>query len=397
MAREHFDIFVSGGGLAGLIAACSFAAKGLSVLCVDPTPPITTNTDPKADRRSTAFLQPARATLESANIWPRLDSHAEALQIMRLADAGGVENEIRYLADFDASDVSDQPFGWNFPNWVLKREILAQLNSLDNATFRADVGTKRVTTRGAEALVALSDGSQISASLIIAADGRSSPIREMAGIGVQTWRYGQKGMVFTVSHPIPHENVSTEIHRTGGPFTLVPLPDHDGSPQSAIVWMETGAEAARLMALTQSEFATQATARSCDVLGPLILTSARAIWPIISQKADRLTAERTALIAEAAHVMPPIGAQGLNMSLADIQTLLDLLDGEHPLGSDAMLTAYEKARASDVTLRIHGVDLLNRASLAAGPNLRALRLKGLQFLHGSASARKLAMRAGLGV
>ncbi|MEJ6709267.1 MAG: UbiH/UbiF family hydroxylase [Amylibacter sp.] len=397
MAREHFDIFVSGGGLAGLIAACSFAAKGLSVLCVDPMPPITTNTDPKADRRSTTFLQPARATLESANIWPRLDTHAEALQIMRLADAGGVENEIRYIADFDASDVSDHPFGWNFPNWVLKCEILAKLNCIDNATFRAGVGTKRVTTRGAEALIALTDGTQISTSLIIAADGRASPIREMAGIGVQTWRYGQKGMVFTVSHPLPHENVSTEIHRTGGPFTLVPLPDHDGSPQSAIVWMETGAEAARLIALSDTEFATQATTRSCGVLGPLTLTSARAIWPIISQKADRLTDERTALIAEAAHVMPPIGAQGLNMSLADIQTLLDLMDGDHQLGSEPMLAAYEKARKSDVALRIHGVDLLNRASLAAGPNLRALRLKGLQFLHGSTTARKLAMRAGLGV
>ncbi|MCO4824000.1 MAG: FAD-dependent monooxygenase [Amylibacter sp.] len=397
MAREHFDIFVSGGGLAGLIAACSFAAKGLSVLCVDPTPPITSNTDPKADRRSTAFLQPARATLQSANIWPRLDAYAEALQIMRLADAGGIENEIRYIADFDASDVSDHPFGWNFPNWVLKREILAQLNSLDNSTFRAGVGTKRVTPRGAEALIALTDGAQISANLIIAADGRNSAIREMADIGVQTWRYGQKGMVFTVSHPIAHENVSTEIHRTGGPFTLVPLPDHDGSPQSAIVWMETGAEAARLMALTQSEFATQATTRSCGVLGPLALTSERVIWPIISQKADRITAERTALIAEAAHVMPPIGAQGLNMSLADIQSLLDLIDEGHLLGSEPMLTAYENARKSDIALRIHGVDLLNRAALAAGPNLRALRLKGLQFLHGSTMARKLAMRAGLGV
>ncbi len=396
MEREHFDIFISGGGLAGLIATCAFAAKGFSVLCVDPTPPVTNNADPLADRRSTAFLQPARTTLEAAGIWPRLDAHAEALQIMRLADAGGVENEIRYVADFDASDVSDLPFGWNFPNWLLRRELMAQIETLTNASFRAGVGTKRVLTRNAQALVTLSDGTAIGADLIIAADGRNSPIRDMAGIGAQTWRYGQKGMVFTVSHPIPHENVSTEIHRTGGPFTLVPLPDHEGTPQSAIVWMETGSEAARLMALSDVEFATEASARSCNVLGPLTLTSKRAAWPIISQKADRLTAERTALIAEAAHVMPPIGAQGLNMSLADIQTLLDL-SLDHPLGSESMLKAYEMARKADVSIRLQGVDLLNRASLGSGPNLRALRLKGLQFLHGSVTARKFAMRAGLGV
>ena len=395
MEREHFDIFISGGGPAGLIATCAFAAKGFSVLCVDPSRPITTNTDPHADRRSTAFLQPARKTLENAYIWKRLDPHVEALQIMRLADAGGTQNEIRYIADFDAKEVSDLPFGWNLPNWLLRRELMAQMETLDTATFRQGVGTKRILARNAQGLVTLTDGSAITAQLIIAADGRNSPIREMAGIGVKTWRYGQKGMVFTVSHTKPHENVSTEIHRTGGPFTLVPLPDCDGSPQSAIVWMETGPETARLMDLSDTNFAREATTRSCGLVGPLTLTSQRAVWPIISQKADRLTSERTALIAEAAHVMPPIGAQGLNMSLTDIQTLVELSD-EHELGSEQMLTAYERARKTDVSIRLQGVDLLNRASLTADPKLRVLRLKGLQFLHGSITARKLAMRAGLG-
>ena len=395
MGREHFDIFISGGGPAGLIATCAFAAKGFSVLCVDPSRPITTNTDPHADRRSTAFLQPARKTLENANIWKRLEPHVEALQIMRLADAGGTQNEIRYIADFDAKEVSDLPFGWNLPNWLLRRELMAQTETLDTVTFRQGVGTKRILARNAQGLVTLTDGSAITAQLIIAADGRNSPIREMAGIGVKTWRYGQKGMVFSVSHTKPHENVSTEIHRTGGPFTLVPLPDYDGSPQSAIVWMETGPETARLMDLSDTNFAREATTRSCGVVGPLTLTSQRAVWPIISQKADRLTSERTALIAEAAHVMPPIGAQGLNISLTDIQTLVDLSE-KHELGSEEMLSAYERARKTDVSIRLQGVDLLNNASLTADPKLRALRLKGLQFLHGSIAARKLAMRAGLG-
>ena len=395
MKREHFDIFISGGGIAGLISTCAFAAKGFSVLCVDPNQPVITSADPKADRRSTAFLQPARKTLESAGMWSRLARHGEALRIMRLADAGGSQNEIRYVADFDANDVSDLPFGWNFPNWLLRRELLAQIQTLTGATFRQGIGTKRLVTRNAQALVTLTDDTVISANLIIAADGRNSPIREMVGIGAKTWRYGQKGIVFTVSHETPHENISTEIHRTGGPFTLVPLPDNERLPQSAVVWMEAGAEAARLMDLPDIEFANEATARSCGVVGSLTLTSRRAIWPIISQKADRLTAERTALIAEAAHVLPPIGAQGLNMSLMDIQTLVNLSDF-HALGSEHMLTAYDRARNKDVLVRLHGIDLLNRASLAADPSLRAIRLKGLQFLHGSITSRKLAMRAGLG-
>lgn len=397
MAREHFNIFVSGAGIAGLIATCAFARKGYSVLCVDPTPPITTDTDPKADRRSTAFLQPGCETLKEIGIWDRLQSHAAALQVMRLADAGGAQNEIRYIADFDAQEVSNEPFGWNFPNWLLRREILAELDQFNNVTLKMGTGTKRILTRDAHSLVSLTNGTQISAELVIAADGRNSPIREMVGINVSTWRYGQKGLVFTVSHPQPHENVSTEIHRTGGPFTLVPLPDQNGTHHSAVVWMDDGPKAAELMALDDNAFSNAATERSCGILGPLSVSSPRACWPIITQKANQLTAQRTALIAEAAHVMPPIGAQGLNTSLADIQTLMDICEKTDALGSDAMLSAYEKERFKDVSLRIHGIDLLNRASQASSPNLRALRLKGLQTLHGTIMTRKMAMRTGLGV
>lgn len=396
MERERFDIFISGGGLSGLIAACAFGRLGLSVLCVDPQPAVTDQANPKADRRSTAFLQPARVTLETAGLWTRLAPFAAPLQIMRLADAGGEAGEIRYLADFDAGEMSDSPFGWNLPNWLLRREILAQIDQTANITLRFGVSTTRIVARHAHALVALSDGSQIETPLVVAADGRNSAIRNMLDIGVKTWRYGQKAMVFTVSHPRPHNNVSTEIHRTGGPFTLVPLPDDSGIPQSAVVWMETGPHAAQLMALDDADFMVQANLRSCDILGPLTLTSPRNLWPILSQKADRLTGPHTALMAESAHVVPPIGAQGLNMSLGDVQALVDLIESGADLGSIAMLTAYERKRMPDITARVSGVDMLNRAALLESPNLRALRLKGLQFLNETTPLRRAAMRAGLG-
>ncbi|WP_069299226.1 UbiH/UbiF family hydroxylase [Neptunicoccus sediminis] len=396
MERENFEIFISGGGLAGLVAACAFGRLGLSVLCVDPQPAATTQSDPKADRRSTAFLQPAKATLEQAGLWQRFAPYAAPLQIMRLADAGGEAGEIRYLADFDAGELSDQPFGWNLPNWLLRRELLAQIEQTDNVTLRMGVKTDRITARAAHALVSLSDGTQFITPLVIAADGRNSAIRETLDIGVKTWRYGQKAIVFTVSHPRPHNNISTEIHRSGGPFTLVPLPDLDGVPQSAVVWMETGPKAAALMELDEVAFTAKANLRSCDILGPLTVNSPRNIWPIISQKAERLTGPRTALIAEAAHVVPPIGAQGLNMSLGDVQALVDLLESGHSAGSHDMLTAYERKRMAGITARVSGVDMLNRAALAQSPDLRALRLKGLQLLNETTPLRRAAMRAGLG-
>ena len=311
MAQTDYDIVVSGGGVAGLTAAAVFGSAGFSVLCVDPTPPVTARDADGSDLRTTAFL------------------------------------------------------GWNLPNWLLRREMVAHLDSLPSVTFKPGTGTTTLFTREAEARVGLSDGASVRCRLVIAADGRNSPIRSAAGIDVKTTRYGQKALAFAVTHPIPHDNVSTEIHRSGGPFTLVPLPDHDGQPSSAIVWMEEGPEVARLAALPVPEFEAAMNARSCHLFGPLTLASRRTVWPIISQVAERMAAERVALVAEAAHVVPPIGAQGLNMHF-------------------------------EVQARVTGIDLLNRASMLSAQPLRDARAQALSAIYSLAPVRKTLMQMGLG-
>ena len=394
--RESVDVLVSGGGVAGLAAAAAFGSAGYSVLCVDPVPPVTAQEAPHADLRTTAFLQPSVAVLESAGLWNRLAPHAMPLQIMRIIDAGGDAAAARAVHDFDASDISERPFGWNLPNWLLRREFLARLDELPQAEFRPGIGAARLFTRESEALVTLSDGRRVSARLLIAADGRNSLMRQALGIGVRTTRYGQKALAFTVTHPEPHNMVSTEIHRSGGPFTLVPLPDRNGHHASAIVWMESGPEVARLRALPTEAFEAEMTARSCSILGPLTLASALTVWPIISQIADRFAGERTALIAEAAHVVPPIGAQGLNMSLADLRVLLELANPDE-LGSAAMLERYHRRRWPEVRLRVAGVDLLNRASMVGAQPLRDARAAALNLLYGVAPVRRGLMQMGMGM
>ena len=394
--RKTTDILISGGGVAGLTAAAAFGSAGFELLCIEPTPPVTDATTPGAHLRTTAFLTPSIAVLEAAGLWQRLAPQAAALQIMRIVDAGGVLQEPRQIKDFDAGEVSDQPFGWNLPNWLLRREMLARLEELPNVTFRTGVSTTALVTRDDEALVTLSDGNQVATGLVVAADGRNSTMRAAAGIGVKTFRYGQKALTFAVTHLVPHQNVSTEIHRSGGPFTLVPLPDVDGKPASAVVWMERGAEAQRLFALPEAAFEAEINARSCLILGPLKLASKRMVWPMIAQLAHSMAGQRVALMAEAAHVVPPIGAQGLNMSLADLACLLDLAKN-HPLGSAQMLQAYHRSRHGEVTARVLGIDALNRASMAEAPLLRDLRAAGLSLLHGFTPLRRTLMRAGLGL
>jgi len=396
--RQTTDILISGGGVAGLTAAAAFGAAGFRVISVDPAPPVTEAGAEGADLRTTALLQPSVPVLHAAGLWQRLMPFATPLQIMRIIDAGGPTPEPRIVKDFNAADLSDQPFGWNLPNWLLRREIAARLAELPNVDFRPGVATARVLTRQTEALVTLSDGAQVAARLLIAADGRDSAVRHALGIPVTTLRYGQKALAFAVSHPTPHGNVSTEIHRSGGPFTFVPLPDRDGSPASAVVWMETGPEVVRLADLPVAEFEAAMTARSCGLLGPLTLITRRSVWPIISQFAAQMAGEHTALMAEAAHVMPPIGAQGLNMSLADLRHLLDLAQASPTtLGDGAMLAAYHHRRHCEIKARILGIDLLNRAAMMAPQPLRNLRAAALDALYSLPPMRRTLMRAGLGV
>jgi 2-octaprenyl-6-methoxyphenol hydroxylase len=398
MTRETTDILISGGGIAGLTAAAAFGAAGFRVICVDPTPPVTSDADEGADLRTTAFLQPSIPVLDAAGLWPRLEPHAAPLQVMRIVDAGGPSPEPRIVKDFDASDISEEPFGWNLPNWLLRREILTRLEELPNVSFRPGLASATVLTREAEALVTLSDNARISALLLVAADGRASPVREALGIPVRTMRYGQKALAFAVNHPIPHNNVSTEIHRSGGPFTLVPLPDRNNLPCSAVVWMERGPEALRLASLPVPDFEAAMSDRSCHLFGPLTLLTRRSVWPIISQIARSMSAERTALLAEAAHVVPPIGAQGLNMSLADLRELLALAtEAPENLGDRHMLDTYHRRRHAEVLARVTGIDALNRASMIAAPTLRDARAKALDALYSVKPVRRTLMRAGLGV
>ncbi|MFB2531089.1 UbiH/UbiF family hydroxylase [Paracoccus sp. p3-h83] len=392
------DILISGGGAAGLIAAAAFGAEGFSVICCDPTPPVTAEAAQGADLRTTAFLHPSRALLARAGLWDRFAPHVAPLQIMQIIDAGGAQSRARLTRAFDAADISDEPFGWNLPNWLIRREAMAALDALPNVTFLAGVATTALTTRSTEARVTLSDGRHVTTRLVVAADGRNSAMRAAAGIPVSTTRYGQKAVVCTVTHPTPHQNISTEVHRWGGPFTLVPLPDRDGSPSSAVVWMERAAEADRLVALPMDDFTEALNERSTGVLGQLTPVTARQSWPIISQIARRFHGERLALIAEAAHVVPPIGAQGLNMSLADLADLVDLCVAHRAdPGTAPMLARFTRDRWLEVKARVTGIDALNRASMVSARPLRDLRAAALGALYAIKPVRRTMMRAGLGM
>lgn len=397
MQRRDADIFISGGGIAGQVAAASFAARGFSVIMADPVPPVTEADLDGSDLRSTAFLQPARDLFRSCGIWDRLEPLSKPLDQLAVIDTVGWPPEVRERRAFEASDVSGEPFGWNLMNWMVRRELWSYLQEAPGITMLYGTGFKTLVNRSSEVIVGLTDGSTVRAKLAVAADGKFSPLREAAGIGVSTTRYGQKSLAFTVTHEAPHNNISTEIYNEGGPFTIVPLPDLDGEHASAIVWMNKGPRAVELMNMEVQAFEDVMQARSVNLLGAMRLKGHRSIWPIITQTAERLVDGRVAVIAEAAHALPPIGAQGLNTSLNDLAELLTQAEAQRDdPGAPAGLAAFEAARKPDIARRARVIDLFNRVAGSGEAAVQAMRLMGMKAIHDITPLRKEVMRAGLG-
>jgi 2-octaprenyl-6-methoxyphenol hydroxylase len=390
------DVFIAGAGLAGSIAALSYSKAGRNVIVADP---FTYSDNAQVDYRTTAYLQPSKLFLKRLGIWEAIEDSAMPLEVMKIIDSSSIKNgdKIKTQKEFKSAEISDLPFGWNVKNSVMRAALKDLIDSQSNCELITASGAIDLVSRDSAAYVKLSSGNTVKAKLVIAADGRNSILREKAGISIKTHRFGQKALAFAVTHSIPHKNISTEIHNSGGPFTLVPLPDNEGKPSSAIVWMENGEKAQNLMEMETKTFESNMTFRSCNILGPLQLASKRTLWPIISQIADRLYSQRLALIGETAHVVPPIGAQGLNMSLADIKVLSDL-DQKYPdqLGSIDTLKEYQKNRIFDIRQRVAGVSALNQISISRNKLVQNIRAFGLENFFQIPAIKRSTMKLGMG-
>ena len=391
---SNWDILVAGGGLSGLIATAAFGRLGANVLCTD----IRLRESKTAfDNRTTAFFGPSMLVLKAAGIWDSLQDAATPLSVMRIAETGNFANQPTRVFEFRSDMIDELVFGYSIANHRVETALRTICEQLPNVQIVAGTAVKSALPRLNEIIVVLSDGRSCKAKLLVAADGRESKVRQGAGIGVRRLSFGQTSLSFDVFLDAPHNNVTLEIHASGGPFTLVPIDDINNQAAAAVVWMEEAVKAEKLAALSASEFEASMNERSSGLFGRLELVGRVQSWPALSQIANRLTGARLALIGEAAHVLPPIGAQGLNMTLADIKAFLDLAQ-KFPgdFGSRDWLASYERARFSQMAARVLGVTALNRASLAEERIPTMLRRYGLSMIHEFPPLRNRLMHAGMG-
>ncbi len=367
MPAESQAIAVVGNGPVGSAAALLLDRMGFAVTLVGPA-------GGQRDERTSALLGGSVDFLERLGLWADIAAAGAPLRTLRIVDATGRLIRAPEVT-FHASEVGRDAFGYNIPNAVLTGVLTRALDA--SGVLRRDALLQDLESGQDSVRLRLSEGEDIVARLVVAADGRKSPSRTAAGISTREWTYDQAALVVNLAHSLAHDDVSTEFHTPDGPFTLVPLPGN----HSSLVWVGKTDDMKARALLSDDDLAGEIERQSHLILGATSINAARQLFPLSGMTAAKLAANRVLLAGEAAHVFPPIGAQGLNLGYRDVASLERVLaNAASDPGGPETLHAYERARSADVLLRSAGVDMVNRTLLSAFLPAQGLRGLGLFLL-----------------
>ncbi|MEH6630735.1 MAG: FAD-dependent monooxygenase [Halopseudomonas aestusnigri] len=390
------QVQIVGGGLAGLSLAAALGTAGIKTLLIDMEPePSDTPFEEAKDNRTTALIQNSINLLNACGAWKGCEDYATALTVMRIVNLPRGAQKYPNSTDFDSREIENSPFGFNVPNAVLRRVLFDRLTKLSSVTHLTSTKMDKMEQTPDGYQLSLSNGERATATLTVGADGKNSACRKAAGIKSMSWPYPQTAITCYIEHNKPHQNVSTETHYPAGPFTLVPMM----GKRSSIVWVEDTRLAKKYLALDDTEFEQKLKAKIKGRLGTVKLFGKRGGFPISAMLSDSFYTKDLALIAEAAHALPPIAAQGLNLSLRDVAVLAELLIDQNKAGKalndNDLLKEYDRARRFDVVSRLAAADSLNRFASNDSAILHKIRDIGLSAVRNFSPLRHLMMKSGM--
>lgn len=381
MSLYDADAIVVGGGLAGAAAAIALAKAGIETIHLAPSGP--------PDRRTSALMMPSVDYLRGAGLIDEHSALGHALTRIRIIDATG--RLIRAPETlFDASEAGMAAFGWNFANTRLMERFQAAAAALPKLNTR-NIGANDL----AGSMVSLTDGTRLTAPLIVGADGKKSLVRGAIGIDTREAAFTQAALVCDLDLARPIGGTSIEFHYPQGPFTLVPAGDN----RANLVWIDDRAVLDAAMAGGEATLRPILLEKSQRLFGTITLASPAFVFPLGTLNVTRAGQDGVVLVGEAAHAFPPIGAQGLNLGLRDVADLaaaLAVTDRTAPDWAVSVSRDYAARRAGDLARTGTMVDTLFRSLLADMIPAQALRAGGLWALKLAPALRKQAFAVGMG-
>ena len=375
---DRADVIILGGGLVGLALAAALDSSGLSSIVIDPADPEARKTQ-AFDGRTSALSSSSKRMFDAIGISDHFP--VEGCPIRRIEVADGLDPG--GLAFEPAQD--DEPLGWMNENRHLRAALLARAQAGKNIWLMWKARPAEVARGEHGVSVRLEDGRVVGAPLVVAAEGRNSPMREAAGIRIARWKYDHSAIVSTLRHERPHDNVAYEIFFPSGPFALLPMTDDPGGHRSAIVWSVKAEDAAGFLSLSDADFSAEAEAAMGGFLGKIELLAPRSTYPLGFHHAARITDHRLALVGDAAHGIHPITGQGENICYTDAAALAQVLvEGARlglDLGDQQLLTRYQRWRSLDTFMVSLATDSLTKIYGIPGRTASKVRRFGMGLIN----------------
>lgn len=390
------NIAIVGGGLSGSLLALGLADAGFRVALIDQQS-TETRSDPAFDGRSYALALTSCKLLQSLNIWPDLEVHAQPIFEIKVSDGHAGQGPGPFFMHFDHGEIEEGPMGHMVEDRHLRHALLGAVSASPAIAVYAPMHTTGQTATASGIDLHLEDDQTIHAQLVIGADGRRSLTAERAGINRIEWSYDQIAMVAAIAHEKPHDGVAHQFFMPSGPLAILPLKGN----RSSIVWSESAETANAFNALPEAEYLDLLRPRFGDFLGDIQLDGKRYTYPLGLSLAQRMIAPRVALVGDAAHGVHPIAGQGLNAGFRDVGALIDVLSDARARGEDPgaldVLARYESWRRFDNTTLALATDSFNRLFSNDNPLLRAARGLGMAAINGVPSLRRGLIREAAGL